>query len=107
MPIKPLANHGYPSGYGLFTHKNAKYIYTRDITVTNTTYFINYSDNYTSLNSNQYAQIMTNKYDPMGITKYYVKVRSVIHHYDENEKKYKEKQKKKKNKRLLKLKVKA
>ena len=105
MPTKPLANHGYPSGYGLFVHKDAKYVYTgKNITVTNTKYFIYYNNNYTSLNSNQYAQIVTNENDFMGITKYYVKVSSVIYHYNENEKKYKEKQKKKEKQKTIKTK---
>lgn len=108
MPIKPLANHGYPSGYGLFKklpnkygsfidNTNPKYEYIRkNITVTSTKYFISYSDNLNFIDlDSSYAQIMTNKYDSMGITGYYVKVSSVIYHYNENEKKYKEKQKKK------------
>ena len=108
MAIKPLANHGYPSGYGLFKklpnkygsfidNTNPKYVYTgKNITVTNTKYFISYSDNLNFIDlDSSYAQIMTNENDFMGITGYYVKVSSVIYHYNENEKKYKEKQKKK------------
>lgn len=96
MPIKPLANHGYPSNYGLFTQKNSKYVYTgKTVTVTNTKYFINYSDNFTSLNKDQCAKIMTNEFDFMRITQYYVKVSSVITHYNENEAKYKDEQHKK------------